>query len=93
MNRSEDLLCEANMSPLELGRVRNIAKEVFQILNGLSHMYLHDLVSLKKSNYTYFFRYQNLVDLPRVSSGSSTTYGKRSFRYEQHMSGTASQTK
>ena len=36
------------MSSLELGRIRNIAKEVFKILNGLSPLYLHDLDSLKK---------------------------------------------
>ena len=34
------------MSSLELERIRNIAKEVFKILNGLSPMYLHGLVSL-----------------------------------------------
>ena len=43
----------------------------------MSPIYLHDLLSYKNS--IYFFRYDSLVDVPRVRT---TKYGKSSFCYE-----------
>ena len=65
------------MPTLHIGRIRLIAIETFKILHKLSPVYLHDLVSYKESSYS--FRYDNLVDLPRVRT---TRYGKSTFCYE-----------
>ena len=73
----EALLEKANMPTLHIGRIRLIAIETFKILHKLSPVYLHDLVSYKESSYS--FRYDNLVDLPRVRT---TRYGKSTFCYE-----------
>ena len=73
----EALLKKANMPTLYIGRIRLIAIETFKILHKLSPVYLHDLVSYKESSYS--FRYDNLVDLPRVRT---TRYGKSTFCYE-----------
>ena len=48
---ASDLLNKANMSTLQLGRIRNIALEVFKILNGLLPSCIHDLVSFRKSDF------------------------------------------
>ena len=47
------------------------------LIHKLSPVYLHDLVLYTKSSYS--FRYDNLVDLPRVRT---TRYGKSTFCYE-----------
>ena len=73
----EDLLTKANMPTLQLDRTRIIAREVFKILNGLSPSYIQDLVTLKSTNYS--FRYQNLLEQPRVNI---YRYGKNSFRFD-----------
>ena len=73
----EDLLTKANMPTLQLDRTRIIAREVFKILNGLSPSYIQDLVTLKSTNYS--FRYQNLLEQPRVNI---YRYGKKSFRFD-----------
>ena len=70
----EALLEKANMPILHISRIRLIAIETFKILHKLSPVYLHDLVSYKESFYS--FRYDNLVDLPRVRT---TRYGKSTF--------------
>ena len=53
-----------------------MAIEVFKIINKQTPVYLHDLVTLKKSSYT--FRYNNTVNIPRVKT---TRYGLYSLRY------------
>ena len=57
--------------------VRLIATESFKILHKMTPVYLQDLLSYKNSAYS--FRYDNLVDVPRVRT---TKYGKSTFRYE-----------
>ena len=73
----EALLERANMPTLHVNRIRLIAIETFKILHKMSPVYLHDLVSYKESNYS--FRYDNLADVPRVST---TRYGKSTFSYK-----------
>ena len=65
------------MPTLHTSRIRLIAIETFKILHKMTPVYLHDLVSHK--TFAYSFRYDNLVDLPRVRT---TKYGKSSFCYE-----------
>ena len=76
------------MPTLHVNRIRLISIETFKILHKMSPVYLHDLVSLspvylhdlvsyKESNYS--FRYDNLADVPSVST---TRYGKSTFSYE-----------
>jgi hypothetical protein len=52
------------------------ALEVFKIINKQTPVYLHDLVTIKKSSYS--FRYNNTVNIPRVNT---TRYGLHSLRY------------
>ena len=78
---------KVNMPTLHISRIRLIAIETFKILHKLSSVYLHDLVSYKETSYS--FRYDNLVDLPRVRT---TRYGKPTFCYEAAGFGTASRT-
>ena len=65
------------MPTLHISRIRLIAVETFKILHKMSPVYLQDLLSYKNSIYS--FRYDNLVDVPRVRT---TKYGKSSFCYE-----------
>ena len=65
------------MPSLHKSRIRLIAIKTFKILHKLTPAYLHDLVTYKESR--YFFRYDNLADLPRVRT---TRHGKSTFRYE-----------
>jgi hypothetical protein len=53
-----------------------MAIEVFKIINKQTPVYLHDLVTIKKSSYS--FRYNNTVNIPRVTT---TRYGLHSLRY------------
>ena len=53
-----------------------MAIEVFKIINKQTPVYLHDLVTIKKSSYS--FRYNNTVNIPRVNT---TRYGLHSLRY------------
>ena len=73
----ETLLERVNMPTLHISRIRLIAVETFKILHKMSPVYLQDLLSYKNSIYS--FRYDNLVDVPRVRT---TKYGKSSFCYE-----------
>ena len=73
----ESLLDRIKMPTLHISRIRLIALETFKILHKLTPVYLQDLVSYKNSAYS--FRYENLVDLPRVRT---TKYGKSSSCYE-----------
>ena len=73
----ETLLKKVNMPTLHVSRIRLMAIETFKIVHKMSPVYLHDLLSYKNS--TYSFRYDNLVDVPRVRT---TKYGKSTFCYE-----------
>ena len=54
-----------------------MAIEYFKILYKMSPKYIHDLFSFKNTNYS--FRYENLVNVPRVST---SRYSKATFHYE-----------
>ena len=64
------------MPSLKVRRLRSIAIETFKIIHQESPIYLHDLVNIKKHNYS--FRYENTVDVPSVKT---TRYGLKSFHY------------
>ena len=74
----KDLLDRINMPTLYIGRIKQIATEVFKCLNNISPKYIQELVS-KRSTDHYSFRYVNSIDIPRVNTA---TYGKKSFRFE-----------
>ena len=73
----ETLRERVNMPTLHISRIRLIAVETFKILHKMSPVYLQDLLSYKNSIYS--FRYDNLVDVPRVRT---TKYSKYYFCYE-----------
>ena len=52
------------MPALHIRRIRLNVIETFKILYTFSPAYLHDLISYKE--FTYSFRYDNLVEVPRV---------------------------
>ena len=58
------LLEKVNMPTLHVSRIRLMAIETFKIVHKMSPVDLHNLLSYK--NCTYSFRYDNLVDVPRV---------------------------
>ena len=64
------------MPSLKVRRLRSIAIETFKIIHRESRIYLHDLVNIKKDNYS--FRYENTADVPSVKT---TKYGLKSFCY------------
>ena len=72
-----DLLKPTNTQPLHVRRLKQMACEVFKIVNKLSPEYINDLVNIKPS--TYNFRAERLAEVPRVNT---TRYGLRSFRSE-----------
>ena len=72
----EELLERSKLPSLKIRRMRFLAIEVFKILNKQTPVYLHDLIVMKKTSYS--FRYRNTVDLPRVNT---TRYGLNSIRY------------
>ena len=72
-----DLLKSTNTQPLHVRRLKQMACEVFKIVNKLSPEYINDLVNIKPS--TYNFRAERLAEVPRVNT---TRYGLRSFRSE-----------
>ena len=73
----ESLLDISNLPSLKTRRMRTIALETFKIISKKSPLFIQDLVVIKNS--TYNFRYVNTAEVPRPRT---TTYGKRSFRYE-----------
>ena len=73
----ETLLNKANMPTLHLTRIRTMAIETFKCIYKISPPYLHDLVTLKNSSYS--FRYNNTVEVPNFKTDS---YGRKSFSYE-----------
>ena len=73
----QDLLQKNGVSLLHISRMKLMAKEVFKIVNNIAPSYLHDLISVKPSNYD--FASEEQAQMPRVNS---TRYGLKSFRYE-----------
>ena len=71
------LLTSTNTAPLHVRRMKQIAFEVYKIVNDIAPDYIKDLINIKRSNYN--FRRENQASLPAVRS---TRYGLRSFRYE-----------
>ena len=63
--------------PLNVRRMKQMASEVYKIVNDIAPDYIKDLINIKKS--TYNFRRENQTSLPAVKS---TRYGLRSFPYE-----------
>ena len=72
-----DLLKSTNTQPLHVRRIKQIACEVFKIINKMSPEYINDLVEIKTS--TYNFRAEKQAEVPQVNT---TRYGLRSFRSE-----------
>ena len=69
------LLLSTNTQPLHIRRLKQMACEVFKIVNNMSPSYISDLVKIKSS--VYDFRGERKADVPRVNT---TRYGLRSFR-------------
>ena len=63
--------------PLHVRRMKQMASEVYKIINDIAPYYIKDLINIKKS--TYNFRRENQASPPAVKS---TRYGLRSFPYE-----------
>ena len=57
--------------------MRTIALETFKIINKKSPFFIQDLIEIKNTNYN--FRYVNTAVVPQPRT---TSYGKKSFRYE-----------
>ena len=72
-----DLLKSTNTQPLHVCRIKQMACEVFKIINKMSPEYINDLVEIKTS--TYNFRAEKQIEISRVNK---TRYGLRSFRSE-----------
>jgi hypothetical protein len=58
----EELLTKSKLPTLTIRRIRTIAIETFKIVNKTSPLYLHDLITIKQSKYS--FRYQNTSHQP-----------------------------
>ena len=72
----DDLLLKSKMPSLKIRRLRTMAIEVFRTINKENPIYLHDLINIKETKYS--FRYDNLAEIPTVRT---TRYGLKSFRY------------
>ena len=73
----EELLNKAKIPTLHVRRLRTMASETFKILNNMSPPVLSNLVRLRE-NTVYNFRYNNILQVPRVSTSK---FGKKSFSY------------
>lgn len=73
----DSLLERSKLPALKTRRMRTIALESFKIINKISPYYLQDLIVIKDNSYN--FRYVNTAVIPQPRT---TSYGKRSFRYE-----------
>ena len=69
------LLKSTNIQPLHVRRIKQMACDVFKIINKMSPEYINDLVEIKTS--TYNFRAEKQAEVPRINA---TRYGLRSFR-------------
>lgn len=72
----DSLLTKSGLPTLKIRRLRAMALESFKIIHKDTPMYLHDLLNIKTSSYS--FRYTNRAELPQVNT---TKYGKNSFRF------------
>lgn len=72
----EELLLKSGLPTLKIRRLRTMALEVFKIIYKKSPVYLHDIINLKQSHYS--FRKDNLVEIPQVRT---TGCGLHSVRY------------
>ena len=72
----EELLTKSKLPTLKIRRIRTIAIETFKIVNKTSPLYLHDLITIKQSKYS--FRYHNTASTP---STRTTRYGIKTFKY------------
>ena len=73
-----DLLKSTNTQPsLHVRRIKQMACEVFKIINKMSPEHINDLVEIKTSSYN--FRADKQAEISRVNT---TRYGLRSFRSE-----------
>ena len=72
----EELLTKSKLPTLKIRRIRTISIETFKIVNKTSPLYLHDLITIKQSKYS--FRYQNTASIP---STRTTRYGIKTFKY------------
>jgi hypothetical protein len=72
----EELLARANLSSLELGRLRAIALEVFKAYNKLSPSYINSIFTQTNSRYN-LRRRDNIQMMPN----RTTRYGLHSFRH------------
>ena len=72
-----ELLNLSNTQPLHVRRIKQMACEVYKIVNNLSPKYIQDLVTVKNSPYN--FRREKTAEVPRANT---TRYGLRSFRSE-----------
>ena len=72
----EQLLCMSNNSTMYTDRLRNIAIQVYKIMNNLCPSYLNDMCIMKTNGYDL----RNKIQLiqPKVNT---VTYGIFSFRY------------
>ena len=68
------LLAKANMSTLEISRVRSIATEVYKTVNQLNASYISKYISVKNGRYNT----RQQMFLPRVNT---VKYGHNSMRY------------
>ena len=72
----EALLSRAGLSTLEIGRIRNIAVEIYKAINGYSPSYICSLIETRNSNYSLHEPLN--VQLPKPNS---TKFAKKSFIY------------
>ena len=71
-----NLLEKAQVTSLQIRRIRTMALETYNIINKLEPECLHDLVNVKNSKYA--FRYSNILYVPQVRT---TRYDKKSFMF------------
>ena len=71
----ETLLLKSKLPTLKVRRLRSMALETFKIIHKQTPSYLHDLIKIKESSYS--FRYTNRADVPQVRTMG---YGLNSFR-------------
>ena len=71
-----ELLNKSKLPSLKIRRLRAMALETFKIVYKQCPAYLHDLIVIKNSSYS--FRYTNTAEMPKVRT---TGCGLNSFRY------------
>ena len=72
----QTLLRNTKTEPLHVRRIKQMASEVYKIVNDIAPPYIKDLINIKHTNYN--FRREKQASIPTVNS---TRFGIRSFRY------------